>query len=350
MSGQNSAIDRQWNFGVPITALALNRRGDWLAVSLGDGSVRLIEANDLADKPREMAVHNGVSLSLQPDADEHAFLSGGDDGKVFIIEPEVDVPTLLVEHSGRWIDHVASSVSGHRAYCEGKKVHLLDEEGAPVAPPFVIESSVGGLAFSPNGKRLAVAHYNGVSLYWVNAKDSSPTKLFWKGSHLSVVWSPDGKIIVASMQENALHGWRLSDNAEMQMQGYAAKIHSMAFTARGKYLATSGSEQAVCWPFFNGGPWNKSPVALGGNEGRRVVSVAPHPKDELVAVGYDDGMIVMAPLDGRMEMMLFPPVASKGANIVGLVWNAEGDCLFAAQEGGQLMLFTLKSVSRAMRG
>jgi WD40 repeat protein len=226
-------------------------------------------------------------------------------------------------------------------------MHLLDAEGQE---KFVGQapSSVGGLAFSPNGKRLAASHYNGVSLWWMNAKDATPTKLAWKGSHLGLIWHPDGKILLTSLQEPALHGWRFSDMNEMQMQGYAAKIQSMDFTPRGKYLATSGAEQVICWPFFGGGPWGKTPLTLGGVDGRLVTCVAAHPKDELVAAGYGDGMIVLAPLDGRMEVMIHQPVAEKGASVTGLVWNGDGSCLFATLENGMMLLFTIKSVRRAV--
>jgi hypothetical protein len=38
------------------------------------------------------------------------------------------------------------------------------------------------LAFAPKGVRLAVAHYNGVSLWFPNAQ-AAPEMLEWKGSH-----------------------------------------------------------------------------------------------------------------------------------------------------------------------
>jgi len=346
---QPSAIAREWNFNVPVTALAVNRHGDWVAAAMGDGSLRLLPAHAHAEKPRElMGVHNGISLSLQPDADGQGFLSGGDDGKVLIIDPVLPVPTILAEQKHKWIDHVASSAEGYRAYSVGKQVHLLNPEGEAEGDPMPHPSSIGGLAFSPNGKRLAASHYDGVSLWWVNAKDRTPVKMIWKGSHLNLIWSPDGKILLTSLQEGALHGWRLSDMAEMQMQGYAAKVHSMGFTAKGKYLATSGAAEAICWPFFGGGPWGKTPTTLGGSDGRLVTRVAPHPKDELVAVGYEDGMIILAPLDGRMEMMINAPVRQHKSAVVGLVWNAAGDCLFAALENGYVLLFTLESVRKSL--
>src|SRR5262249_39909091 len=125
------------------------------------------------------------------------------------------------------------------------------------------------------------------------------------------------------------------------------KVHSLSFSAKGRYLVTSGAEQAICWPFFGGGPWGKTPLMLGGNDGKLVVKVAAHPKDELVAAGYEDGRIILATLDGRMEVLIHQPLSATGAIVIGLAWNAQGDCLFAALENGYLMMFTIDSVKKA---
>ena len=349
MTQPNPALFWQWNFDVPIVSLALNRRSDWVGAALADGSMRLLPAHDEVAKPTAIALHNGISLSLVADSDDHAFLSGGDDGKVLIIDPMAGSATLLAEHKNKWIDHVAGSPEGgFRAYSVGKQAHILNAEGEEKATLPPVPSNVGGMAFSPNGKRLAVSHYNGVSLFWANAKDSLPTKLVWNGSHLNVAWHPSGKMVLTGMQENSLHGWRLADNYEMRMQGYAGKIHSMAFTVKDKYLATSGSDQVICWPFFGGGPWGKAPLTLGGREARLVTRVAPHPKDEMVAAGYNDGMIILAPLDGRMEIMIHQPLTEKTCAVTGLGWNKDGDCLYAALEHGSLLLFTIDSVRKAV--
>jgi|GEM_PF-39583 HAD superfamily hydrolase (TIGR01509 family) len=340
-----SAAYNQWKFDTPVLSLAVNRNGDWVAAALADGTARLFPASDEAVQPKSVKLHDGISLSLQPDADEHAFLSGGDDGKVLILDPAIGETTLLAEHKNTWIDFVAGSSDGKfRTYNTGKTIHVLNEEGQKHAL-LSVPSNPGGISFSPNGKRLAVSHYNGVTLWWLNTKEQTSTTLEWKGSHLGLIWSPDGKVLLSSMQEAALHGWQLVDNKEMRMQGYAAKIKSMGFTARGKYLATSGAEQVICWPFSAGGPWGKAPLTLGGADNRLVTHIAPHPKDEMVAAGYTDGMIILAPLDGRMEIMINPP---QDAAINGLVWNADGDALFASSESGSILLFTIDSVKKAL--
>jgi len=325
--------------------------------AFGDGSLFVVPSDDAGEDPRRIPAHEGVSLDICADADDHAFLSSGDDGRLLLIDPAIEPPTLLAEEKGAWIDHVASGAGGHRFYSSGKKLFRLDEEGNKNGEPLCFPSSIGGISFSPDGKKCAVSHYNGISLLWANAPDTPPELLEWKGSHLNSLWTPDGKIILSSMLDCALHGWKpgpsLQKNEagnEMHMQGYENKITSMGFTADKKYLVTAGSPQIVCWPFFDGGPWEKAPLMLGGAEARCVTQVAAHPKDPLVAAGYDDGMIILAPFDGRMEVMIHPPVAPEGAAIKGLVWNKEGDSLLAAFEDGWLKLFTLASISRHVRG
>ncbi len=41
-----------------------------------------------------------------------------------------------------------------------------------------------------------------------------------EGLHLGVVFSPDNRFVITSMQEAAMHGWRLSDGGHMRMTGY----------------------------------------------------------------------------------------------------------------------------------
>ncbi len=103
---------------------------------------------------------------------------------------------------------------------------------------------------------------------------------------------PDGDAVVTAMQENALHGWRLPDGQHMRMSGYPAKTQTLSFTRNGKWLATSGADAMVLWPFFGGGPMGKAPIELAGGDGIVCTQVASHPQQEMVAGGFADGLVV----------------------------------------------------------
>jgi WD40 repeat protein len=153
----------------------------------------------------------------------------------------------------------------------------------------------------------------------------------WKGAHLRVTFSPDGKYVVTSIQENALHGWRLDDGKDMRMTGYPAKPRSTSWSAKGRFLATSGANAAILWPFhFKDGPMGRQPLQLGAREAV-VTRVSCHPRDELLAIGYQDGMVLAVRVADAEEALLRRPA---GSPITALAWDGSGRRLAFGTEDG----------------
>jgi WD40 repeat protein len=245
---------------------------------------------------------------------------GGDDGRVIAIDANGETETIATDPKGRWIDRVALGPDAV-AWSAGKQAFVRTAKGETRACEF--PTSPGGLAFAPKGLRLAVAHYNGVSLWFPNA-DAAPERLEWKGSHLGVTFSPNGQFLVTAMQEPTLHGWRLADAKDMRMSGYAAKVRSLGWTVGGKWLATSGSDQLILWPFqAKDGPMGKQPRLLSPSKAK-VAIVACHPRQEVVAVGYDDGLVLMVRIEDGAEILA---KKSGDAPVTALAWNANGALL-----------------------
>jgi WD40 repeat protein len=255
------------------------------------------------------------------------------------IAADCEVETLA-EQKGKWIDHVAAhAASAVRVYAAGKDVTILDRKGKNPPRKLTHSATVGGLAINPKGKRLAVSHYGGVTLWWLAAQDSKSQLLEWKGSHLNTVWSPDGDYIITAMQENSLHGWRLADNQHMRMTGYGAKVRSMSFSRRGQLLATGGADTVICWPFMGGGPMGKPPVEMGGGPadygaGTPVTAVACNPKRDIIAAAFANGAVTLCAPQIRSVGIIGP---GKGP-VTTLVWNASGDRLLIGDEAGDVML------------
>ncbi|MFG1302053.1 WD40 repeat domain-containing protein [Xanthobacter sp. V3C-3] len=296
-----------------------------------DGSVHL--AGGLTGGSTTTAqAHDGAVLSTVSDG--RRIVTGGDDGRVAETLPDGTVRTLA-ERKGRWIDRVALSPEGVLAYSAGKTAWVLPPKGEEKS--LDVASTVGGLAFAPKGLRLAIAHYGGVTLWFPNAAGAKPELFGWKGSHLGVTFSPDGRFLVSTMQEPALHGWRVVDGAHMRMTGYPSRVKSFAFTADGKWLATSGSGEAILWPFqAKDGPMGKQPAMLAPSPTSRVTVVAPHPKDPVVAIGYEDGMVMMARITDGAEILLRAP---DGAAASAIAWHGAGGAVaFATATGAAGLL------------
>jgi WD40 repeat protein len=194
---------------------------------------------------------------------------------------------------------------GAVAYAVGKTAHVRFSEGKTRA--FEHERAVGGVAFAPKGMRLGVARYGGVSLWWPKT-EAGATTLEWKGSHIGITFSPDGRYVVTAMQENALHGWRFDGGGHLRMTGYPAKARSLSWSAKGRFLASSGSESAVLWPFhFKDGPQGKEPLQIGRRSEAMVTRVACHPSDDALAIGYADGAVTIARLDDGEAVLIREP-------------------------------------------
>jgi len=293
----------------------------WFA--LGDGRVVLRRG----EEAREIAAHGGaVQVCLQ---DRKALYTGGDDGRLKRIDVAGSTETIADE-KGKWIDAIALSPSGAIAWSAGRTVKVLDKSGE--IKGMTAPSSVRGLAFAPKGHRLAYAHNGGASLWFPNTA-AAPEFLDWKGSHIEATFSPDGRFLVTSMQENALHGWRLADQRHMRMTGYPGKSRSLSWSHDGKWLASSGADACIIWPFADkDGPMGKPPRECGVRPAR-VSSVACHPKALVMGIGYDDGCVLMCRLTDGSELLVRRAAAISGA-VTALAWDRQGARLaFGTQEG-----------------
>ncbi len=243
---------------------------------------------------------------------------------------------LASDDKKRWIDQVALGPDGAVAWSAGKIAHVFTKKGEERG--FEAPSTVAGLCFAPKGFRLAIAHYNGATLWFPNAAGAEPERLEWKGSHLGVTISPDGKFLVTCMQEPMLHGWRLADGKHMRMSGYSARVRSLSWTADGEFLATSGSEQLILWPFDGkDGPMGRQPKILARAEAR-VAVVAGHPRQPVVAVGYADGAVKLVRIDDDALILARRP---DGQPVSALGWDSSGQTLAFGTDAGEAGVLAL---------
>jgi WD40 repeat protein len=117
----------------------------------------------------------------------------------------------------------------------------------------------------------------------------------------------------------------------MRMSGYPTKTQSLSFSRTGKWLASSGADAMVIWPFFGGGPMGKAPLELAGGDGVTCTQVACHPRDDLVAGGFNDGLVVVADINSSRVLPIAPP--EHGA-VSALAWSPDGAFMAIGTEAG----------------
>jgi WD40 repeat protein len=324
-----SLTDRVKPVAIGTAVTSVHFLGDRAAFVGAEENVSLVDAEGAISK---VETHGGGILCAASDGKR--LVTGGDDGKVIALDAKGKVTELAVDAKRRWIDNVAVHPDGAFAWSAGKTAFVKSGKGEEKT--FDMPSTVGGLAFAPKGLRVAVAHYGGVTLWFPNMA-AKPEFLEWAGSHLGVTFSPGNKFLVTSMHEPALHGWRLADNRHMRMSGYPGRVKSMSWSAGGKFLATSGADTVIMWPFASkDGPMGKEPVMVAPLQAR-VTAVACHPKEEILACGYGDSTVLMVLGDGAQSL-----VRRNGSSpTTALAWNARGTLLAMSDEEGDAGIFAL---------
>ncbi len=306
--------------------------GGFPVLALAGGDILLGEAAE----SRRIHAHSEAAILIAA-CEGDRIVTGGDDGRVIETRPDGSCVTLG-DDNGKWIDALALR-DGATAWSTGRNVKARSAKGE--TKNLDLPSTSRGLAFFPKGYRLAAAHYNGATLWFPNA--GAPETLEWKGAHLDATISPDGRFLVTSMQENTLHGWRLIDGKHMRMAGYPGKTRSFSWSSDGKWLATSGADACIIWPFAGkDGPMGETPRECGVRADIPVTRVAFHPAAPVVAIGYNDGMVMLARIgDGSELLVRRPSESGKNARIGALAWDAKGARLAFGADDGAAGVLTL---------
>lgn len=309
--------------------------GFWLGS--GDGSVRYLRPGRSALNVVKKVGLDATPLCGVAGIDEEYLLVGTDDGRV------IRVPRKgrhkFIYQGDRWIEHlVRAPKRGIYACVCGRKVVLLDEEGAVIQEIRDHPSTPAGLAFSPSGKELAVVHYNGVSV-WQVSNGRRARKLDWHGSHTGIAWSPDGRYIVTTTQEKELHGWRMPSGTDVRMSGYPTKIRSIEWTPDARYLVASGADTVTSWNFEGEGPSGKPPMEFGYVFNGVVTQVSAHPTKCIVAAGYNNGTVLIGSIEYSNAWIARPP--GSGA-VTALSWHPGGESVVAGTENGELTYMQLE--------
>lgn len=339
MSEVKLPAKRDYEFGAYVSGAAFTADGETAAFALGSGLVKLVTVAD--GSVRDVAVHKGASLALAVHPDGVSFLSGGDDGRLVRIARDGEA-TEIAKFQGKWIDVLAAHKAGGFACGLGKEIRYWAPGAAEPRALGPHPSTVAALDFSPDGSRIAAAHYGGTSIWQIRNPSSAPRKLDWKGSHIAIKYAPNAKFLATTTQDNAIHVWRLANGQDMQMAGYRTKVKALAWTADTKFLLSDAADCFVCWDFSGKGPEGQPPVEYGFGDGQAMTGIVAHPDSPFVCGGFENGALRLGDMDSRRDLELRPGAEGQKP-IRALAWSPDGWRIAAGSEDGYATVFDLKN-------
>ena len=139
-------------------------------------------------------------------------------------------------------------------------------------PEFIASpAGIQRIAFSPDGKRIAVAAGDGINV-WDTVTGNQLLSYSGHGTGVrssGIAFSPDGKWIATSGNDATIKVWDSETGAEIfTLVGHTGPTFGVAFSPDGQYLASSSVDRTVkIWKLPKVGEQVTEPLTLYGNTG-----------------------------------------------------------------------------------
>ena len=121
-----SVVDRTRPIAAGGAVVAAHYLGRTAVFIRGEEAVVLVTPKG---EPRHVTIHGGAILASATDGER--IVTGGDDGKVIVVDVRGDSETLATDAKHRWIDHVALGPDGAVAWSAGKTAFVLPHPNLP---------------------------------------------------------------------------------------------------------------------------------------------------------------------------------------------------------------------------
>lgn len=185
------------------------------------------------------------------------------------------------------------------AIATGAEVRLL--VGKDVKAVLNAGKAIRSLAFSPDGRQLAVGMYQKIVLWEVAGANASRTLTGPRAFVTGLAWSPDGLRLAASSEDELARVWTLaSDEGPVELSGHAYPVTGIAWSPDGQTIATVAGDDTRLTKPGEFKLWD-------ARTGQARVSAEDHRKAALcVAFSPDGKRVATGGLDERVILYNLP--------------------------------------------
>jgi hypothetical protein len=191
-----SAIPQVWRSSLDESAVSLDwsASGAWLAAAAASGTVCVFDAVN-GECIQMLSAHRFGTTQVAWHPQDVRFATAGQDGFVRIWDARLDGLVCELDCGAEWVEHIAWSDSGRLlATAAGRKLKLWTKDGELVREYRDHSNTIAAIAWKIGAQELVSACY-GQLQFWTPDKPEALRTFSWKGSMLSLAWSPDGRYL-----------------------------------------------------------------------------------------------------------------------------------------------------------
>ncbi|HEX2568890.1 MAG TPA: protein kinase [Polyangia bacterium] len=322
-----------------------------------DRTVRLWDV--VTGQQRTLGEHLGGVTSVVFSPDGRRILSAGRDQTVRLWGVNTGEQKILKGHEATVL-YVKFAPDGRHflSASADRTTRIWPLSGTPLhvlySDDFVTE-----LAYSPDGRKVAVAGRNGVVWLWDARTAESRVWRGHDGGVLSVAFSPDGRQVASSGLDRTVRLWDVATGTSRVFRGHQDAIRNVIFSNDGHRVASAGVDGLVyVWDVATG-----QGRRLQGHEGE-VRSVAFSPDDRLlVSAGLDHEVRLWTVATGecrllrghtaRVQRAVFSPdgrvIGSAGEDGTARIWDAAtGEVRRVIEQKGMFRTVTFSPDGRSL--
>ncbi|MFN3323266.1 MAG: WD40 repeat domain-containing protein [Bryobacteraceae bacterium] len=329
------AVHWEAEVGDHVVRMAWSPDGSKLAAAAVGGPVVLFDRSGRL--LFELPGHALGTLSLSWRADGRMLATGGQDAAARLWDAESGRLVYELEAGRQWVEQVAfSPTRDYLVTACGRLLKLWSGADGRLLLDYPDHpSTIADVQWQPGDYFFATASYGQLATFRPDSPD--PVRSFeWKGSILTIAWSPDGNYVATGNQDASVHFWYRKSGKDLEMTGYPAKVRELAWDSSSRYLATGGSAVVIIWDCGGKGPAGTRPIQLDGHANKPLRALAYQHRGSMLASGGQEGRVCLwrpTKHTGLIRM------SELGSSITQLCWAPDDRSLAASSANGLVRVF-----------
>jgi WD40 repeat protein len=334
-------LARNWQRRAAIAHLCFNGDDTLLAISAADGTVALARLADNEPPEARIVIDNGQT-TIRPREGKPSpliitrVLQGGhvaacSDGEFLVLTGNGEL--LRLDRSGAIAAKVLADKTpiaafghcrqtGQTAVIVHASLRLQSEQTGPITEVDLGDRAVEALSFSGDGGMIALAGAGSLSFRGSTGALHMFQDIALPSRPLSLKWSGDGRWMACGLETGGLCLVDVPTGKHVMLHDFPGSVRTLDWSRAANAFFASGAYRIAGWsmdtpPLSDSG---SGALATGQAGFVMVAAVSAHPARGLVAAGYANGRVAVAPIGSSEELT----IREAGGPVTALEWSADG--------------------------